>query len=64
MCPNKVKKGNLIDSLKFTGGYSQEIRRRFAGKISRYAKKLQAEFLILKKIDAIKITEFTPVNLE
>jgi len=63
MCPNKVKEGNLIDSLKFTGGYSQEIRRRFAGKTIKYAKKLQDEFQI-STIDSTKITEDTSDKLE
>ena len=35
--------GNLIDSLKWTGGYSKEIKRRQNNKIIAYAKKLEEE---------------------
>ena len=42
-CPNKVKEGNLIDSLKITGGYYKEIRRRFITKQMTYLKKLELE---------------------
>ena len=42
-CPNMVKEGNLIDSLKITGGYYKEIRRRFITKQLSYKKKFEAE---------------------
>ena len=36
MCPNQIVDGNLLDSLKSTGGYSNEIRRRFLEKAIHY----------------------------
>jgi hypothetical protein len=38
-----VVEGNLIDSLKITGGFYKEIRRRFLSKHVTYLKKLEAE---------------------
>ena len=42
-CPNIVMEENLIDSLKSTGGFSKEIKRRHDNKLIIYAKKLEAE---------------------
>ena len=42
-CPNKVQEGNLIDSLKITGGYYKEIRRRMITRQLTLMKKLEAE---------------------
>jgi len=61
-CPNKVKEGNLIDSLKIIGGFHKEIRRRFLSKNVTYLKKLEAE---LRKCDETdKNNEDTSVKLE
>jgi hypothetical protein len=50
-CPNKVKEGNLIDSLKITGGFYKEIRRRYLSKQVTYLKKLEAELSESDKTD-------------
>ena len=42
-CPNKVMINNLIDSLRESGGYSKEIKRRFVIRTISYAKKLEAQ---------------------
>lgn len=43
LCPNEVQKENIIDALKITGGYSQEIKKRHIERTIRYAKRLEAE---------------------
>jgi hypothetical protein len=42
-CKNEIKEGNLIDTLKITGGFSKEIRHRFLSKHVVYLKKLESE---------------------
>jgi len=43
LCSNEVQKENIIDALKITGGYSQEIKKRHIERMIRYAKRLAAE---------------------
>ena len=40
---NKVMDKNLIDSLRESGGYLKEIKRRFVIRTITYAKKLEAQ---------------------
>ena len=42
---------NLIDSLKATGGFSKEIKRRHDNKLITYAKKLEAELCAATSLD-------------
>ena len=45
-----VKEGNLIDSLKSTGGFSKEIKRRFVTKTINLAKMFESEITATKNI--------------
>ena len=42
-CSNKVQAGNLIDSLRITGGYSKEIKKRHYLKNIKHFKKIEME---------------------
>ena len=44
-------KENLIDSLKSTGRFSKEIKRRHDTKLITYPKKLEAELCVAKAHD-------------
>ena len=45
MCLNKVIEGNLIDSLKITGGFSKEIKRRALVRSIAAARKIEAQLI-------------------
>ena len=40
-CKNEVEPGNLIDALRDTGGYSQEVRKATIKRMRRYLQKLE-----------------------
>ena len=42
-CKNEVEPGNLIDTLRDTGGYSQEVRKATIKRMRRYLQKLENE---------------------
>ena len=49
-CSNIIKEGNLIDSLKSTGGFSKETKRRFVTKTINLAKMFESEISATKNI--------------
>lgn len=57
-CPNEVNKENLIDQLRWTGGFWKEQRRRHLERSMRHAAIIKAELDKLNETELDKLEEF------
>ena len=59
-CPNEVKKGNLIDQLRTTGGFWKEQRRRHLERSLRHSRILKQELEKMNETESVEFDEFKP----